>query len=68
MSVDQVIDIMGRPAWDDRCGARMPTGRPDPCAREFGYAVTLPLINPRYYLIWFGSDGHVVRTAPIMSP
>jgi hypothetical protein len=68
MSPDQVVGIMGTPSWDDRCGAKMPTGLPAQCTREFGYSVTLPLLNPRYYLIWFGKDGRVVEADPITSP
>jgi hypothetical protein len=68
MSPGQVVEIMGTPSWDDRCGARMPTGLPDQCTREMGYAVSLAPLIPHYYLIWFGNDGRVVKAAPILSP
>ena len=68
MSAQQVVAIMGTPSWDDRCGSKMLTGLPAQCTREFGYAVTLHPITPRYYLIWFGNDDRVVDTAPITSP
>jgi hypothetical protein len=68
MVPDQVVAIMGRPSWDGRCGAKMPTGLPTPCKREIGYSETLAPLMPRYYLIWFGDDGRVVDTAPITSP
>jgi hypothetical protein len=69
MSPSQVIAIMGAPSWDDRCNATLPTGVPKPCTRELGYAPVLGLgpVYPRYYLIWFGADGLVTRTAPITS-
>ena len=67
MSPDQVMGIMGKPSWDGRCGAKMPTGLPGDCVREFGYAVTIPLV-PRYYLVWFGREGRVTESAPITSP
>jgi hypothetical protein len=68
MSVDQVRGIMGSPSWDGQCGAKIPTGLPSQCTREFGYAVTLAPVNPSYYLIWFGNDERVLETAPITSP
>ena len=67
MSPAQVIEIMGTPTWNDRCGTKLPTGLPAECAREMGYAVALPMA-PRHYLVWFGNDGRVVHTAPITSP
>jgi hypothetical protein len=68
MSPDDVTRIMGKPSWVGRCGAKMPTGLPAQCTREFGYAETLAPILPRYYLIWLGRDSLVVETAPITSP
>lgn len=68
ISADQVVQIMGRPAWDGRCGAKIPTGLPSDCAREMGYAAALAPIDPSYYLVWFGKDGRVVKAAPILSP
>lgn len=68
MSPSQVINIMGTPAWEGRCGAKMPTGLPSQCKTEMGYEVTLAPLEPSYYLIWFGNDGRVVETAPITSP
>jgi hypothetical protein len=68
MSPDQVVDIMGTPSWDGRCGAKLPTGLPAHCTREFGYAVTLAPLDDSYYLVWFGNDGRVTDTAPIISP
>jgi hypothetical protein len=68
MTPQQVVGVMGRPLWDDRCGAKMPTGLPNPCDREMGYRATLAPLDPTYYLIWFGSDGNVIDTAPISSP
>jgi hypothetical protein len=68
MSRDEVVHLMGKPGWEGRCGAKMPTGLPTPCANELGYSETLAPLLPRFYLIWFGNDGRVVRTAPITSP
>jgi len=69
MSAEQVIEIMGKPAWDAQCGATMRgIGLPNQCKREMGYKVTLAPLDPSYYLIWFGNDGRVVDTAPITSP
>jgi hypothetical protein len=68
MSAEDVIRVMGRPSWDGPCGAKMPAGMPNGCAREIGYAVSLAPIVPSYYLIWFAKDGRVVETAPISSP
>jgi hypothetical protein len=68
MSRDDVVRLMGKPSWEDRCGAKMPTGLPVPCTKELGYSETLAPLLPRYYLIWFGNTGKVVHTAPITSP
>jgi hypothetical protein len=64
MSTDQVIGIMGKPSWVDRCGAKMPAGLPKQCTKEIGYAVMLAPLDPSYYLIWFGPNGRVSETAP----
>jgi hypothetical protein len=68
MSPMQVVDLMGKPTWDGRCGARMPTGLPKQCTREMGYRTPLAPVIPSYYLVWFGSDGLVTSSAPINSP
>jgi len=68
MSRDEVIRLMGKPGWEDRCGAKMPTGLPAACSQELGYSETLAPLLPRYYLIWLGNNGRVVETAPITSP
>jgi hypothetical protein len=67
MSRDQMVRLMGEPSWEDRCGAKIPTGIPAPCAKELGNSETLAPLLPSYYLIWFGNDGQVVHTAPITS-
>jgi hypothetical protein len=51
MSRDDVVRLMGKPSWEDRCGAKMPTGLPSPCSKELGYSETLAPLLPRYYLI-----------------
>ena len=68
MAMDQVRAILGAPSWDAQCGAKMPTGLPPDCVREFGYSATLAPLNPTYYLIWFGANGEVVETSLIDSP
>ena len=68
MSAAQVVDQMGKPDWDGKCGAKMPTGLPKQCTREMGYRTSLAPLIPSYYLVWFGSDGLVTSSAPINSP
>ena len=46
MSRDEVVRLMGKPSWEDHCGAKIPTGLPVPCAKELGYSVTFaPLVT-----------------------
>src|ERR1700674_3524654 len=59
MSPEQVVDTMGTPSWDGKCGTRPMTTLPLDCARELGYADTLAPLTPGYWLIWFGRDGRV---------
>jgi putative hemolysin len=69
MSPEQVVDTMGTPSWDGKCGTRPLTGRlPPDCVREFGYADTLAPLTPEYWLIWFGSNERVIHTAKLVSP
>jgi hypothetical protein len=68
MSPAQVVEQMGKPTWDGKCGAKMPTGLPKQCTREMGYRTPLAPLVPSYYLVWFGRDGLVTSSAPINSP
>src|ERR1700694_5127649 len=69
MSPKQVIDTMGLPSWDGKCGTRpLATYLPKDCVRELGYADTLAPLTPGYWLIWFGTEGRVVHTARLVSP
>jgi hypothetical protein len=36
MTPTQVTKIIGTPSWEGVCGAKMPTGLPTSCTREFG--------------------------------
>lgn len=72
MSLQEVAQIMGPPSWNSDCGyGRLPEVRKPPsCARELGYSASLAWTGfaPMWWVVWFGTDGTVIRSAKIVSP
>jgi hypothetical protein len=68
MTAAEVKTAMGAPSWVGQCGTRFPVGRIAGCQSEWGYSAALAPLNPTYYLVWFGTDGRVVKAVLIGSP
>jgi hypothetical protein len=53
--------ILGRPAWEGRCGARIASLPREGCALELGYSSPFALIVPKHYLVQLDRAGRVIE-------
>ena len=69
MSEQQVIRVMGRLGWTERCPSGPLT---DPClgrcVEAYVYPSSFAPLIPEYWVIWFDSDKRVVGKLDCQSP
>jgi hypothetical protein len=71
MSESQVIEILGEPKRDEKCGDFLgPIAGEEAkgCAHEFLYASTFAPAVPQYFVVRFGENGRVKCKAVYTSP
>jgi hypothetical protein len=65
MTVGKAIEILGKPSWRGRCGAKM--GSAD-CVSELGYSSSFAPFLPRYIIVRLDGRGRVIGVDTITSP
>jgi hypothetical protein len=65
MTVGKAIEILGKPSWRGRCGAKM--GSTD-CVSELGYSSNFAPLLPSYIIVRLDRRGRVIAVDTITSP
>jgi hypothetical protein len=67
MSESQAKAILGRPSWQEACGATFGV-HSDDCASELVYRAAFAPLNPTYWVVEIDSRGRVISSDWIVSP
>ena len=65
MSAGEAVEILGKPSWRGRCGARI--GATD-CVAELGYSSSIAPLLPSYVVVRLDRHGRVIGVDTLTSP
>jgi hypothetical protein len=68
MTAGQAVEILGKPSWRDRCGAKFPYGWAQSCVAELGYSSAFAPLLPGYLVVQLDGRGRVISVDTITSP
>lgn len=68
MTIGQAEAILGKPSWQDRCGAKFPYGHDKSCVTQLGYPSAFVPLNPLFWVVEVDARPRVISSDWIASP